>query len=139
MHFKSRLQSVSVVQVAKSGTSDRNRLLATYGFPDEYKDLLDDFIINRYKDVYPRGQGLHNASRFLYCSSPFISSFHPFTPLSSFALPSDSLLPWSMAYPNWIFSVFSFIGFLLCAIPLYWHLEGSLVDAFLSAFIRSIH
>ncbi|KAI9435849.1 pheromone A receptor-domain-containing protein [Lactarius indigo] len=29
-----------------------------------------------------------------------------------------------MAYPNQIYSAFSFIGFLLCAIPLYWHLEA---------------
>ncbi|KAI6007087.1 pheromone A receptor-domain-containing protein [Pisolithus albus] len=26
--------------------------------------------------------------------------------------------------PNWLFSAFSFIGFVLCAIPLPWHLEG---------------
>ncbi|KAI9456129.1 STE3-domain-containing protein [Lactarius psammicola] len=29
-----------------------------------------------------------------------------------------------MAYPNQIYSAISFIGFLLCAIPLYWHLEA---------------
>ena len=29
-----------------------------------------------------------------------------------------------MAYPNQIFSAFSFLGFLLCVIPLPWHLEG---------------
>ncbi|KAH8986581.1 STE3-domain-containing protein [Lactarius akahatsu] len=29
-----------------------------------------------------------------------------------------------MAYPNQIYSAFSFIGFLLCAIPLYWLLEA---------------
>jgi len=29
-----------------------------------------------------------------------------------------------MAYPNGLFSAFSFIGFLLCLIPLYWHLEA---------------
>src|SRR6266702_1507820 len=29
-----------------------------------------------------------------------------------------------MAYPNQTYSAFSFIGFLLCAIPLYWHLEA---------------
>lgn len=29
-----------------------------------------------------------------------------------------------MSYPNEIFSAFSFIGFLLSVIPLYWHLEG---------------
>jgi hypothetical protein len=31
-----------------------------------------------------------------------------------------------MAIPNQLFTAFSFIGFLLCAIPLYWHLEGEL-------------
>jgi pheromone a factor receptor len=31
-----------------------------------------------------------------------------------------------MAYPNGLYSAFSFIGFLLCLIPLYWHLEGKL-------------
>jgi hypothetical protein len=31
-----------------------------------------------------------------------------------------------MAPPNALFSTFSFIGFLFCAIPLYWHLEGKL-------------
>jgi len=36
-----------------------------------------------------------------------------------------------MAYPNWLFSVCSFIGFLLCAIPLYWHLEASNVGTVL--------
>lgn len=29
-----------------------------------------------------------------------------------------------MAYPNGLFSAFSFIGFLLCLIPLYWHIEA---------------
>jgi hypothetical protein len=29
------------------------------------------------------------------------------------------------AYPNEIYSAFSFIGFLMCAIPFYWHLEGT--------------
>ncbi|KAI0270667.1 pheromone A receptor-domain-containing protein [Gloeopeniophorella convolvens] len=29
-----------------------------------------------------------------------------------------------MSYPNQIFSAFAFIGFLLCAIPFYWHLEA---------------
>ncbi len=29
-----------------------------------------------------------------------------------------------MTYPNQIYSAFSFIGFLLCAIPFYWQLEG---------------
>jgi len=27
--------------------------------------------------------------------------------------------------PNQVYSAFSFIGFLLCAIPFYWHLEGT--------------
>ena len=27
--------------------------------------------------------------------------------------------------PNDVYTVFSFIGFVLCAIPLYWHLEGN--------------
>ena len=31
-----------------------------------------------------------------------------------------------MAYLNGLYSAFSFIGFLLCLIPLYWHLEGKL-------------
>ena len=31
-----------------------------------------------------------------------------------------------MAYPNAIFSTFSFIGFILSLIPLYWHLEGKI-------------
>ena len=26
--------------------------------------------------------------------------------------------------PNVVYTVFSFIGFVLCAIPFYWHLEG---------------
>ncbi|KXN85251.1 Pheromone B alpha 3 receptor [Leucoagaricus sp. SymC.cos] len=29
-----------------------------------------------------------------------------------------------MAYPNWVFSLFSLIGFLLCCIPFPWHLEA---------------
>ena len=28
--------------------------------------------------------------------------------------------------PNGVFTAFSFIGFVLCTIPLYWHLEGTL-------------
>ncbi|EAU87392.2 pheromone B alpha 1 receptor [Coprinopsis cinerea okayama7 len=28
------------------------------------------------------------------------------------------------AYPNWVFSMFAFIGFLCCAIPFPWHLEA---------------
>ena len=31
-----------------------------------------------------------------------------------------------MAYPNAVFSTFSFIGFILSLIPLYWHLEGDI-------------
>ena len=27
--------------------------------------------------------------------------------------------------PNEVYSAFSFIGFVLCTIPLYWHLEGN--------------
>lgn len=27
--------------------------------------------------------------------------------------------------PNQVYSAFSFIGFVLCAIPFYWHLEGT--------------
>jgi hypothetical protein len=27
--------------------------------------------------------------------------------------------------PNELYTVFSFIGFVLCAIPLYWHLQGT--------------
>jgi hypothetical protein len=27
--------------------------------------------------------------------------------------------------PNGVYTAFSFIGFVLCAIPFYWHLEGS--------------
>jgi hypothetical protein len=27
--------------------------------------------------------------------------------------------------PNEVYTAFSFIGFVLCAIPLYWHLEGT--------------
>ena len=27
--------------------------------------------------------------------------------------------------PNEVFSAFSFIGFVMCAIPFYWHLEGT--------------
>ncbi len=30
----------------------------------------------------------------------------------------------SMTYPNEVFTAFAFLGFLLCAIPLPWHLEG---------------
>jgi hypothetical protein len=29
--------------------------------------------------------------------------------------------------PNELYTVFSFIGFVLCAIPFYWHLEGMLI------------
>ncbi|KAF8630088.1 hypothetical protein AX17_005486 [Amanita inopinata Kibby_2008] len=29
-----------------------------------------------------------------------------------------------MSYPNWIYSMFAFIGFVLCAIPFPWHLEA---------------
>jgi hypothetical protein len=30
-----------------------------------------------------------------------------------------------MSPPNEVYTAFSFIGFVLCAIPLYWHLEGN--------------
>lgn len=30
-----------------------------------------------------------------------------------------------LTYPNWVFSMFAFIGFLLSIIPLPWHLEGN--------------
>ncbi|KIK69499.1 hypothetical protein GYMLUDRAFT_507936 [Collybiopsis luxurians FD-317 M1] len=30
----------------------------------------------------------------------------------------------TLTYPNWVFSMCAFIGFLLCAIPLPWHLEA---------------
>lgn len=30
-----------------------------------------------------------------------------------------------MTYPNGLFSAFAFIGFLMCAIPFPWHLEGN--------------
>lgn len=30
-----------------------------------------------------------------------------------------------MSYPNYVFSLFAFIGFLLVSIPLPWHLEGT--------------
>ena len=30
-----------------------------------------------------------------------------------------------MSYPNQIYTVFSFIGFVLCAIPFYWHFIGT--------------
>ena len=29
------------------------------------------------------------------------------------------------APPNEVFSAFAFVGFLMCAIPFYWHLEGT--------------
>ncbi|KAF9064868.1 pheromone receptor [Rhodocollybia butyracea] len=29
-----------------------------------------------------------------------------------------------LTYPNWVYSMFAFLGFLLCAIPLPWHLEA---------------
>lgn len=32
-----------------------------------------------------------------------------------------------MSYPNYVFSIFAFIGFLLAIIPLPWHLEGTLL------------
>jgi len=28
------------------------------------------------------------------------------------------------SYPNWVFTLFSGIGFILCCIPLPWHLKG---------------
>jgi hypothetical protein len=31
-----------------------------------------------------------------------------------------------MPYPNQLYTAFSFIGFVFCVIPLYWHLEGAL-------------
>jgi hypothetical protein len=31
----------------------------------------------------------------------------------------------SHAPPNWVFSVFSFIGFILCCIPFPWHIAGN--------------
>ncbi|KAH9986175.1 pheromone A receptor-domain-containing protein [Russula compacta] len=53
-----------------------------------------------------------------------------------------------MAYPNELYSAFSFIGFVICAIPLYWHLEAENVGtslylawaglACLNAFINSV-
>jgi hypothetical protein len=72
-----------------------------------------------------RRQGLRSDS----CSIPLYFSIHSthsfiLSPLSTtFDLYSIPLPP-SMTYPNQLFSAFSFIGFLLCAIPLYWHLEG---------------
>jgi hypothetical protein len=30
-----------------------------------------------------------------------------------------------MSPPNEVFSTFSFLGFVMCAIPFYWHLEGT--------------
>ena len=29
--------------------------------------------------------------------------------------------------PNELYTAFSFIGFIMCAIPMYWHLEGQLL------------
>jgi hypothetical protein len=31
--------------------------------------------------------------------------------------------------PNAVYTVFSFIGFVMCAIPFYWHLEGTWRDS----------
>ena len=33
----------------------------------------------------------------------------------------------SDSYPNWVFSVFSAIGFVLCCVPFPWHLQGKLL------------
>ena len=30
-----------------------------------------------------------------------------------------------MSYPNQIYTVFSFTGFVLCTIPFYWHFKGT--------------
>lgn len=31
--------------------------------------------------------------------------------------------------PNALYTVFSFLGFVMCAIPFYWHLEGTWKDS----------
>jgi len=33
-------------------------------------------------------------------------------------------MPHFNSYPNWVFSLFSGIGFVLCCIPFPWHLKG---------------
>jgi hypothetical protein len=45
----------------------------------------------------------------------------PFPPILSITPRSRTIMP----YPNQIYTVFSFIGFVLCATPLYWHLQGT--------------
>jgi len=34
------------------------------------------------------------------------------------------------ALPNQVYTAFSFIGFVMCAIPFYWHLEGTVFGYF---------
>ena len=43
-----------------------------------------------------------------------------------------------MTYPNALFSASSFIGFLLSFIPLYWHLEGILVQRLALRYIHKL-
>jgi len=82
-------------------------------------------------------QGLCDVPRSLISPNspcPF-RSFHP-SHLSSVVCSSALSASSLMAPPNALFSTFSFIGFLFCAIPLYWHLKGKLrpTRAVLSVF-----
>jgi len=93
-----------------------------------------------------RVQGPRDA---LISPNPFSVSL-PVPPLFDSLYPSLFLLVavLPMAYSNGLFSAFSFIGFLLCAIPLHWHLEvwniGTLLYmawaglGCLNAFINSV-
>lgn len=47
-------------------------------------------------------------------------------------------MPFPASYPNWVFSLFSFIGFALVCIPFPWHFEGISVALGLSAAMNSL-
>jgi len=85
--------------------------------------------------------GYHSFAAILKCRSlsyivqgrsSFIYSWWPLTrhrQTLSLRRPPSQLLKWdhrmaTASYPNWVFTLFSGIGFLLCCIPFPWHLKG---------------
>jgi hypothetical protein len=62
------------------------------------------------------------SSQVLYCplASYKLKACLTFTHLIHHTNPRPTMSP----PPNEVFSAFSFIGFVFCAIPFYWHLEG---------------
>jgi hypothetical protein len=99
------------------------RALNTRALGGEYKVL-----INASRTTNECPFSADNVFHNVYFSHiPLITFDHPIsslTPHRSFLSPPSSTS--TMTYPNQIYSAFSFIGFIFCVIPLYWHLEGKL-------------